>query len=187
MSPLVLRNAIVASLRAALPAEDVPNVVAHDGEFRADGPETRTLRAPAVLVACLGCGTVDDAYEPPVASTRWGAFCITRTPDREAGEASRGDAAMALAFTVAGLVAGNRWGVAHGPAEDVTAQNLFATDMAQRGFSLWVVQWEQGLALEPRTDAAALRDLRIVQATYDMQPDTDATQDQTQRIALEAP
>ena len=164
-------EAVRDEIKAWLP--DLKTCAVHDGRF--DLPEVKrfAVKAPAVLVACLGTVSVEDRGDEGIESLRlWAAFVLTRsTPGLLRGEAARNlvdnlellilrgyyvtnDQGVVITDPITGArTLANRWGLRGiGPAEQVRSQNLYSASTDKDGVSLWAVTWRQKLRLEPLSE-----------------------------------
>lgn len=161
MSGVLLQQAVVDMLRAALTTEEVRDVRAYEGEFGAAEVGQLTFTCPAVLVTVAGWQPAPNATRLTgrhVRRCKVFAFVVTKHAQRPA----RGRQAMALAERV--QLAVEQWRpldnelVAIAPPEDAcTAENLFSRKLDEKGLALWCVDWEQ--AVKALVPAGQLYDL----------------------------
>jgi hypothetical protein len=167
-----------------------PNVAQsapHDGRFnRAEldriGPTT-----PAIFVATLSTVDASRSGDEIIATRRLAAFVVTNRADdrRIAADAdpdslayaaleSPGEVAQWYADRiVAELINGERVASGHDAPQNIRARNLFANELADRGHTLWIVQWDQSEALDIGSLEATLSNLVTVHTDYDIPPHAD--------------
>lgn len=172
MSLLALRTAVVAGIKAALPA--VPTVEPHSGRFDLTDLGRLAVRTPAVLVAVLGTDEVTQSTTGLcVEPVRLAAFVVTGN----APGLTRDAAALAIVHTLARLLPENRWGLdgAQRPTE-IRADNLYAAELDRKAIAMWAVSWRQ-----------YLRTTEIDVATLDVFAKFHAETDVGQTAATENP
>ena len=178
MSLLDVRTAIVTGLKAALPAGVY--VEGHRGRFDSATEIQRfAVKAPAVLVACVGVPVQEPGAGLLILPARWVVFVITRdqpgTP-RDAG-------ALALVEAILLTVSGNIWGRTD-VAEPVQldARNLYSGAIDKLGIALWGITFDQTVT-DPVTDTATLHAFATFHQDIDMAP-ADGQIDITETDAL---
>ena len=160
----LLRDAIVATLKAGLPRVDV---AAHGGTFDLEEVRAYAALAPAVRVAMTGCGRAsrwnDGRWLVPVH-----VACVIFTRDVAAADRAsiigRDTAALALATSVELIVQGNRFNLSGlRQPEDVSARNEYSGKLDALGAALWQVNFTCGLLLGQEKDEtlAALSQLFV--------------------------
>lgn len=179
-TPHAVVDAIVARLQTVLnPGASAPaypiRVFAHDGRFGADGKNNVTTSDPGVLVFCHSWAT-DDEFQPPRVMGRFVAVCVSRTPRAASGKDTMGDVAMDLAATVHAVLeapAGEFWSsLATQRPEGVRAVNEYTNGLADKGLSMWSVEWRQQFELtSAETQTSAL--LERIHFTLAGGPSTD--------------
>jgi hypothetical protein len=137
---LVLREAVVASLRAKLGTG--VNVGAHGGTFDLEEVKRFATLAPAVRVAIVGAGRAsrwsDGRWCVPI---RFAAVVFARDT-AEPGKVRRDTAALLLASAVELAVASNRFGLdGVFQPEEVEGRNEYSGKLDTLGVALWQVTW----------------------------------------------
>ena len=173
---------------------------AFDGKFGGDGKDFTTVKAPGVLIACLGWDEVDDQV-PVEIDARFFAVCIARTTaaaDVSGDPRKRpADVAADLATIVARIVHVERWvdaddaPAAIGRARKIRASNDYTNALTAKGHSAWAVTWTQRVQLDGVPGAAELTNLSTIMFTLAMGPDgtlaeqlADATPDISIQVDL---
>jgi hypothetical protein len=171
--------ATVLRTRLSTAAVDVRSF---DGRFGADGKDFVTVKAPGVLVACLGFAEQDDQI-PVEVDAQFFAVCITRTPDNAGASGAHrtpADIAAVLATLVTRIVKTERWedsddiATTSGPATRVRASNDYTNALSMKGMSAWAVTWNQRVELDPEITEAELTNLTTLFFTLAMGPDGTA-------------
>ena len=153
-------TAVAAEIKTWIP--ELKTCEVHNGRFDKGELMRHALRAPAVLVSCLGTASVEDRGDEGVnAQKLWAAFIVTRDlPGLPRGEGARNLADALELLIMRGIVEedpitkeqrlANRWGLKGvGPAEQLRSQNLYGGDIDKQGAALWVVSWRQSLRIRP--------------------------------------
>jgi hypothetical protein len=150
MSLLAQRQAIVDDLKAALPGV---TVVAHRGRFDSAAEIQRfAVKAPQVLVACVGFKPVAPGGGLVQLRGRWLLFVITK----DVPQLERDAGALALAEAIERRIEDNTWGLDNLSAPtDIDARNLYAGQIDKLGVALWAVTFDQ-VDSSPATDEATL-------------------------------
>lgn len=174
LSPMVLRTAIVAELKAKMP--HVRSIEAHGGTFTEDELKRHAVNAPALRVAILGHGRAQNQnsgeWQIPV---HVAVVVLAKDEAKEGhGRIDRDEAASALATAVSLVVAGNRFdlsGVSR--PSDVQAKNEYSGPIDKVGLALWQVTWTQDITLGETVEeaVAALSELWINGAPFDAPAD----------------
>jgi len=155
MSMLAQRQAIVDDLKAALPGV---TVTSHRGRFdNAAEIQRFALKAPQVLVACVGFKPVSPGGGMVQLRGRWVVFVITK----DAPKLERDAGALALAETIERRIEENTWGLDSLSAPtDIDARNLYAGQIDKLGVALWAVTFDQ-VDSSPAVDQATLDTLGV--------------------------
>jgi len=163
------------------------HAAAHDGEFRQGEVKRLGARAPSVYVACVGVPEAVDETGELQAELAWAAFVLTREGDAiRAGHGSAGDFAALLSLAIIHeLERGEDFAAATRAARKVRAQNLFGTDVAREGYSLWAVTWQQATTITPEGLVAALSALRTVHTDMDLDPEQGVDVSATQTLDID--
>lgn len=146
MSQLIqLRDAVVADIKAALPAF---NVEGHLGRFSAADLTTFLSVAPAVRVAVLGLrDPVPSGQdgEDLDATVVLGVYVVSKDG---VAKLSRDVTALAAVERILRLAIGARWGLDFAlPAQPAGAQNLFNGETLKAGRALWSIEISQPVVL----------------------------------------
>lgn len=158
MSALLdLRDAVVASVKAALPSFGVEG---HLGRFEAADLQKFMTKAPAVRVAILGLADPKAEGEGLyLYNVRMALYVVTKD---EVARMSRDAAALAAVETIVMLAFEQRWGLKFArPAAPATAQNLNSEASLKLGVALWGVAIGQPVRLAT-TDAGELDALKAL-------------------------
>ncbi len=137
---LSLRDAVVASLKAKLPAG--LSIETHGGTFDLAEVKRFATLAPAVRVAIVGAGRAsrhsDGRWKVPV---RFAAVVVTRDT-ADATKVRRDAAALLLASAIELAIASNRFGLEGVfQPEDVEARSEYSGPLDTLGVALWQVTW----------------------------------------------
>lgn len=142
---LQLRAAVVAGIKAALPAFEVEG---HLGRFTAADLNQFLMAAPAIRVAILGLTdsqAIGEEGEEIAAVAKVAIYVVTKDVGKRL---SRDQAAMAAVERICLLASGNRWGLSFAQAADApTGSNLFSGETLQRGVALWAIDLPQPVRL----------------------------------------
>ncbi len=183
MTLVAFRDAIVETLASQLPRG--VTVQAHDGSFGAKGSQLSTVGDVAIFVTALGVTDVEDMMPPEMAVNFAAHVFVRRVKD---ATQTRGDAAMALADCLVGIVSQERWGLDTRVATAIRADNLYSPDLMQQGFTLWIVSWRQSIRhADVLTSEEALDNMRRLLVTYNLVPRSDDAPLVQDQIDLEAP
>ena len=182
---IVLRDQYVERF-AALPGLQLHSA-AHDGEFRQGEVARLGGRSPAVYVACVGVPEVLDDPGELQARLAWAAFIVTRDADAiRLTKKTGGDLGALTALAILHeLERGADFPAATEAARKMKAQNLFGTDAAREGFTLWAVTWQQATTITPEGLAAALDALRTVHTDMDVSPEEGVDLAATQTLEID--
>lgn len=183
LSNVTATMATVLATRLDTAAVDVRTF---DGKFDKDHT---TVKAPGVLIACLGFDEVDDQF-PVMVDAKFFAVCVTRTP--AAAQVSPTmpkrrprDACADLAALVTRIVKTEPlWldaddvAQCSGAATKVRASNDYTNSLKLDGHSAWAVTWNQRVEFEPEITDAELTQLSMIHFTLAMGPEADTLQEQ---------
>jgi hypothetical protein len=153
--------------------------------------ETLTFRPPAVILSCTRLGDASGDYGSLLVSAQFVARCYARLPaGPRTPKESRGDVAMNLAAAVAQVVDDSPlWLDAQGVAlatkraAGITITNRTTQAIAQRGFAMWVVSWQQLIELTQADVGAALNAFKRLHVEFEM--GTSETPDAALTMELE--
>jgi hypothetical protein len=165
LSVLDVRTAIVAGLKAALPAG--VSVEAHRGRFDSAAEIQRfATKAPMVLVACIRIPVKEPGSGVLMLPASWAVFVITRDiPDspRDAG-------ALTLVQACLQCIGGNTWGSGEtSEPENLDARNLYSSSVDKLGIALWAISFDQ-MVTDPITDPNELTPFATFHQDIDMAP-----------------
>jgi hypothetical protein len=164
MSLLTHRQAIVDGLKAALPGV---TVAAHRGRFDSAAEIQRfAVKAPQVLVACVGFKPVSSGGGLVQLRGRWVVFVITK----DAPKLERDAGALALAEAIELCVEGNTWALDSLSAPtDIEARNLYSGAIDKNGVALWAVTFDQ-VDSSPAVDESTLAAFLTFHQDIDVAP-----------------
>ena len=169
MSTITIRQAVVDTIAAALPA--LRACEAHGGRFDAKELQRVSTKSPAVLVAITRATGIDLVHGQRAGELTFAAFVCTR----DTAEATRADMALQILDGLAGIIPGNRWGLDDAQSEprSINAQNLFSAGVDRQGVALWGVSWTQSFVLSTDVDMDALNDFLTTVVDYDLDTQQD--------------
>ncbi len=145
-----LLAAICSALSRLLPELTV--CAPRDGRFDAAELRRAAVRAPAIYVACLGAPRVHTAAADAqvYADLQLAIYIVTTN----APGLPRGSAARNLADALLVYIPRARWDTdGIGAAEQLRADNLYSTELDERGAALWSLTWTQRLRLGTAAEA----------------------------------
>lgn len=175
MALLIVRNKIAETLKSSI---DNVHVKTHGGPLMVETIKDIAVRAPAIVVACLGIPRMNRQGTVVSAEAVFGAFCITEDKAKNLRDAE----ALVLVESVMAELQSNNWGgTASSAPRDAVATNLYSTQLDNEGICLWGVRWRQLVDLE-RNIPSTYDDFDTHYATYelaDATDDTPSTEDQT--------
>lgn len=161
-----LRDAVVATLKTALPA--LPSIEAHAGRFTPEevkraGAQTPALRVVVVDVPQIEASNVGTAD----VDVLMGVYVVTRdTP-----ASPRDKAALATVTALTTIVPENRWGLDYAERpEGMRADNLYSGDVDKLGLALWAMTWLQTIRVKFGPSAGVLDDLKTFVTDYHLPP-----------------
>ncbi len=163
---LALRAAVVASLKAKLPAG--LSIETHGGTFDLAEVKRFATLAPAVRVAIVGAGRAsryaDGRWRVPV---RFAAVIFTRDT-AEPGKVRRDAAALLLASVIELAIASNRFGLEGVfQPEDVEARSEYSGPLDTLGVALWQVTWTSGVLIGAPGDPSDVAIAALTQGLVD--------------------
>lgn len=172
MSLAQVRAEIARYLNNAI---DSVAVIEHGGPFTLEELKRVAARAPALVVTCLGVPALEVQGTVVVAHAVWAVFGVTKNEQRR----KRDVAGLLLAESVMVEVPHQTWnGSASKAPRDVTAANLYSSELDRQGVSLWAIRWRQQVDLQ-RNAITTLDDFETFFATYVIgDADAPVTEDQ---------
>lgn len=173
--PAQVLDAIVRTLKGELEPPS-PGLEAQTVDVRSvddlsvDVFDTKTFRAPAVVVSATSMGQVGRDLGPLTVEMTFVARCYARSPTGPVSPGdSRGDVAMNLAALVAQTVEARGIWVDSGGAPAVVARatglrvaNQTTRPVAERGHALWTVTWSQQVELTSADQSALFHAFRTL-------------------------
>ncbi|MCU7371565.1 hypothetical protein PEC18_12080 [Paucibacter sp. O1-1] len=165
----ILLDQVVAFVRASFTRQDVATVDIYGGEFNSVEMDQLSYSCPAILITVLGWQPAGAGVRLSIRHSRrvrLAAFVATKHAKRSARLAQ----AMSLAERLA-LLLGNWTPADHelvtmaGAEGEPAAENLYSRAIDKQGQALWLVSWEQCVALKPHINPAELFDLLRVDIT----------------------
>ena len=176
----------IASYRTAVRdkcASEMPYLktcLTHPGRFEAGEMKRWAIKAPSVLISCLGVSKAEEQGGERFAVCSWGAVIVTRDQVAEKKDLQ----AITIVETLLGLALSNAWKGDHTP-DDISAENHFSGSLDKTGVSIWSVAWKAGVELETTPGVASLDDFETLYAKYDLAPAFDGQIEAEDAIQLQ--
>jgi hypothetical protein len=177
MSLVAMTDAIVTAVRGV---SGLRMVEAYDGQFNETDLKRFGAAAPAVLVSNVGFDETEDYGDDLVCNAQWVMSILTQRTSGKPTEASRMNAAQALAETLTVMVRdsnseGGAWaGESSGTPEKIRARNVASPALDSRNLTMWLLTWTQKCSVTA-FDNDALDDL--LRLNGEMTLATDITYD----------
>lgn len=162
MSLVDVRKEIARYFRG-LPKNNAVAVIEHGGPFNLDEIKRVAVRAPALVVACLGVPSLEVNGSVAVAQAAWAVFCVAKD-DRQNARDIKG---LLLAESVlVELPYRSTWNdTASKAPENIAGVNLYSSKLDAEGICLWACRWRQNVDLE-RNTTQTFEDFDTFYATY---------------------
>lgn len=138
-----LSSAVVTDLKGKFPA--LKACATHPGRFDLTEIKRVAIKAPAILVACLGVPKLDEAgTEEKDVELVMAAFVLTKDQKglpRDVG-------ALNIVEALLTHIPMRKWGMTGlGPASKIAAENLYSGEIDRTGVALWAVSFRHKIRI----------------------------------------
>lgn len=152
-----VREAIVDSIKLQLPS--LRTCESHPGQFNEAEIRRVAAQAPAVFVAVLGVGKVNDTRHPAQAPVSFAIYVIAKDQPGK----TRDQISLRLTNALIDYITNNDWdsdSVVEDP-ENIKAANLFRAVIDKQGVAMWAISFTQVIEITAGTSLSDLNDFLL--------------------------